>query len=62
MEYIVNGYEPKRLFEIFEEISAIPRGSGNEKEIADGNYRISYKNENGDSIVQGYIHVKYSCK
>lgn len=35
MEYIINGYEPKRLFEIFEEISAIPRGSGNEKAIAD---------------------------
>ena len=35
MEYIINGYEPKRLFEIFEEISAIPRGSGNEKGIAD---------------------------
>lgn len=35
MEYIINGYEPKRLFEIFEEISQIPRGSGNEKSIAD---------------------------
>ncbi len=35
MEYIINGYEPKRLFEIFEEISAIPRGSGNEEGIAD---------------------------
>lgn len=35
MEYIINGYEPRRLFEIFEEISAIPRGSGNEKGIAD---------------------------
>ena len=35
MEYIIHGYEPKRLFEIFEEISAIPRGSGNEKGIAD---------------------------
>jgi len=34
MEYVVNGKEPKRLFEIFEEISAIPRGSGNEKGIA----------------------------
>lgn len=35
MNYIVNGYEPKRVFEIFEEISAIPRGSGNEKGVAD---------------------------
>ncbi len=35
MEYIINGYEPKRLFEIFEEICAIPRGSGNESGVAD---------------------------
>lgn len=35
MEYIIKDREPKRLFEIFEEISAIPRGSGNEKQIAD---------------------------
>lgn len=35
MEYIIKDREPKRLFEIFEEISAIPRGSGNEKGIAD---------------------------
>ncbi len=35
MRYVIDGYEPKRLFEIFEEISSIPRGSGNEKEIAD---------------------------
>ncbi len=35
MEYIINNKEPKKLFEIFEDISAIPRGSGNEKEIAD---------------------------
>ena len=35
MEYIVQGYEPKRLFEFFEEICAIPHGSGNESAIAD---------------------------
>ncbi len=35
MEYIINGYSPEGLFEYFEEISAIPRGSGNEKGIAD---------------------------
>lgn len=34
MEYIIKGREPKKLFEIFEEISAIPRGSGNEEKIA----------------------------
>ncbi len=35
MNYIVNGYEPARVFEIFENLCAIPHGSGNEKGIAD---------------------------
>lgn len=35
MNYVIRGYEPKRVFEIFEELSAIPRGSGNEKGVAD---------------------------
>lgn len=35
MQYIIHGYEPKKFFEHFEEISAIPRGSGNEKGISD---------------------------
>ncbi len=34
MEYIVQGYQPKKLFEFFEEICAIPHGSGNEAAIA----------------------------
>ncbi len=35
MDYVINGYYPEKLFNYFEEISAIPRGSGNEKGIAD---------------------------
>lgn len=35
MEYIIKGYKPEKLFNYFEEISSIPRGSGNEKAIAD---------------------------
>lgn len=35
MEYVIKGREPKRAFEIFEELCAIPHGSGNEKGIAD---------------------------
>ena len=35
MNYVVNGYEPKRVFEIFEDLCKIPHGSGNEKGIAD---------------------------
>lgn len=35
MDYKIKGYEPEKLFHFFEEISAIPRGSGNEKAISD---------------------------
>ena len=35
MEYLISGRKPEALFRFFEEISAIPRGSGNEKAIAD---------------------------
>jgi len=34
MKYIIENREPKRLFELFEEICAIPHGSGNEEKIA----------------------------
>lgn len=45
MEYIINGYQPENLFRYFEEISAIPRGSGNEKGIAD--YLEAFAKEKG---------------
>lgn len=45
MNYVVQGYEPKRLFEYFEEICAIPHGSGNESAIAD--YLVAFANERG---------------
>ena len=41
MEYILKGYEPANLFRYFEEISAIPRGSGNEKGVADSLVRFA---------------------
>lgn len=31
---VINGYEPKKLFSFFEEITKIPRGSGHEEKIA----------------------------
>ena len=34
MEYIIKGREPKKLFEFFEDICAIPHGSGNEEAVA----------------------------
>ena len=35
MEYRIRGWEPAALFRFFEDISAIPRGSGNEKAASD---------------------------
>ncbi len=35
MNYIINGYKPEKLFNFFEDLCAIPHGSGNEKGIAD---------------------------
>ncbi len=34
-EFIIRGFEPARVFTFFEEISAIPRASGNEAGVAD---------------------------
>ena len=34
MQRVINGYKPDSLFKYFEEISAIPRGSGNEAAVA----------------------------
>lgn len=34
MDYVIRGREPKRVLELFEEICAIPHGSGNEAAIA----------------------------
>jgi dipeptidase D len=35
MDYVTSGYEPRRVFEIFEDLCAIPHGSGNEGGAAD---------------------------
>ena len=43
--YLINDLEPKRLFNYFEEISRIPRGSGNEGAIAD--YICNFAKEKG---------------
>ncbi len=45
MEYVVSGYEPKRAFEIFEDLCVIPHGSGNETGIA--NYIEKFASNNG---------------
>lgn len=45
MNYIIKGYSPEKLFNYFEDISAIPRGSGNEKGIAD--FLVSFAEKRG---------------
>ena len=64
---ILQNLEPKKVFKYFEEISQIPRGSGNEKAISD--YLVSVaKNLNlevvddfytidGDEAFEGYRYV-----
>ena len=45
MDYKITGYEPAKLFHYFEEISAIPRESGNEKQISD--YLVTFAKDHG---------------
>ena len=45
MDYKITGYEPAQLFHFFEEVSAIPRGSGNEKGISD--FLVAFAKERG---------------
>lgn len=50
MEYKITGYQPEKLFHFFEEISAIPRGSRNEKGISD--YLVKFAKDRGLEVVQ----------
>lgn len=50
MEYKITGYKPEKLFHFFEEISAIPRGSGNEKGISD--YLVKFARDRGLWVYQ----------
>ncbi len=60
-DHIIRGYEPEKLFNYFEDISKIPRGSGNEKEIAD--FIESFAKERGlfcvrDSLDNVFVRKK----
>lgn len=46
----LKGLKPEKVFEYFEEISAVPRGSGNMKQIAD--YCMSFANKNALKAVR----------
>ena len=54
MEYKITGYEPAKLFHYFEEISAIPRESGNEKGISD--YLVAFAKEHGLWVYQDDVY------
>ena len=69
MEYVVKGYEPKRVFEIFEDICAIPHGSGNESGVADyvENFAgsrglFSLRDETGNVFVRKEATLGYEDK
>ena len=50
MERVLKGLEPERVFYYFEEISKIPRGSGNEKQVSD--YLLSMAKDKGWDAIQ----------
>lgn len=54
MTYKITGYQPERLFHFFEDISAIPRGSSNEKAISD--YLVAFAKERGLWYHQDALH------
>lgn len=54
MDYKITGYEPAKLFHYFEEISAIPRESGNEKQISD--YLVTFAKDRGLWVYQDDVH------
>ena len=56
MKYVTEGYEPKKVLQFFEDISRIPRGSGNEKEVAKYLYNFG-KNLGLDSYMDEHNNV-----
>ena len=54
MEYKIVGHEPERFFHFFEDISAIPRGSGNEKGISD--FLVAFARERGLEVYQDEVY------
>ncbi|MGL5692973.1 MAG: aminoacyl-histidine dipeptidase [Peptostreptococcaceae bacterium] len=56
MENVLKGLEPQSVFKYFEEISQIPRGSGNEKEISDFLYNFG-KSLGLETIQDEYLNI-----
>ena len=56
MGYVINGVKHQRVFNIFEDICAIPHGSGNEAAVAQ--YIVNYAREKGcEAIIDGDNNV-----
>ena len=53
MEFVTKGYEPRKVFEIFEKICTIPHGSGNEKGVAD--FIEAYATERGLFVLRDEV-------
>lgn len=54
MDYILRDYSPRNLYRYFEEICAIPHGSGNEKGIAD--YLCGFAEKTGLECYRDSVH------
>ena len=54
MDYKITAYEPAQLFHFFDEVSAIPRGSGNEKGISD--FLVAFAKERGLDVYQDEVY------
>jgi dipeptidase D len=54
MSVILNNLEPSLVFSYFEEISQIPRGSGNEKAISD--YLVKFAKEKNLKVIQDNVN------
>ena len=50
MSYIISGYKPEKLFRYFEDLAAIPHGSGNESAVAD--WLVAFAAERGLECVR----------
>ena len=56
MANVLNNLNPSLVFKYFEEISQIPRGSGNEKEISDYLYKFA-KDLNLEVVQDDYLNI-----
>ncbi|RKD21966.1 dipeptidase D [Caminicella sporogenes DSM 14501] len=50
MERVLKGLEPEAVFRHFEDLTRIPRGSGNEKEVSD--FLVEFAKKNGLEVIQ----------